>query len=173
MKTSHISAFGAMLVQFGVVMMVYVSALLPHLHGTEIALEVVPRDPRSVFRGNYARLRLNEHDIKVHTRDNEEVCPYTTVYVPLKKDGVFYRGTEGQLDKPKEGLFLRGLAKPGRCRSASPQVSVEYGLEAYFAPRAEAERIDQEVRRGRFQLDIMVAPNGQAAIKSLRVQEDS
>ena len=172
MKKSLLTAFSAIIIQFAVVMMVYGSALVPHLTGTQVTLEVTPRDPRSVFRGNYARLRLNEHSLPVSS-ERSRICPYDTVYVPLEKNGKYYRGKGGQLKKPTEGLYLRGRVELKRCVNAGRSVPIQYGLEAYFAPKLEAEAIDRKARFGGFELDVMVAPGGQAAIKDIRIKEQS
>lgn len=170
MKPDQSLAFGGLFFQIGIIMMVFALAIYPHYAGTEVTLSVVPVDPRSFFRGNYARLRLPEHTVAIDFKAGEKLCPLDTVYVPLVKDGDIYRGTTGVLDKPKEGIFLKGRTSVRSCNTYSGRQQVTYGLEAYFAPRAEAEQIDRELRNrnSQYVVDIMVTSGGEAAIKRLR-----
>ena len=47
----------AILFQFFVLTGMVAVAAMPLLSGTEIKIKTIPVDPRSLFRGNYARLR--------------------------------------------------------------------------------------------------------------------
>ena len=78
--------------------------------GKEIRVKVVPVDPRSLFRGNYARLnydfsRLEKGALggerEKNLRDNE------VVYITLRKnqDGL-YEYAAASLEKPDAGVFF-------------------------------------------------------------------
>jgi uncharacterized membrane-anchored protein len=49
--------------QVVILLCVYLNAVTPLWSGREIKLATVPVDPRSLFRGNYARLRYHISDI--------------------------------------------------------------------------------------------------------------
>ena len=123
----------AVLAQALVLSWIYISTLLPVWYGKEVRLQVEGYDPRSLFRGNYARLAYPIVD-----RDNMEqaagcadcvrVEPYDQsddyrlvdsnqrqlraneiLYVMLKNCDSGICGNGGvTTSKPEEGLYLRG-----------------------------------------------------------------
>ncbi len=144
----------------------YLGAVYPLWTGQEVRLNTRPVDPRSLFRGNYARLR---YDITNIPRDefedfaalrNEEV-----VYVSLRRgDDDIYQYDGVSLEKPEAGVFIRGRLKKYRFRSGGAEV--KYGIDAWFAPKQQALKLERDLRAGAVAV-VMIAPNGKAALKAI------
>lgn len=146
----------------------YVGAIYPLWSGEEIRLKTIPVDPRSLFRGNYARLRYEISTIagkdlagKENLRNGE------VVYVRLKPDadGLYVFDGAG-LEKPGSGPFIRGRLQRERSQGRSVMYEVRYGIEAYFAPKEKALALEREMRGGGIAV-IMVAGSGKAALKEV------
>ena len=145
----------------------YLGAVYPLWTGKEIRLKTVPIDPRSLFRGNYARLNYDistieaeYFDEKINLRNDEQV------YVKLKQteDGL-YVFEDAFLEKPKDGIFIRGRIQDGRFW-ARGAYNIKYGIEAYFAPKEKALALEKELRHSGVAV-IMVTNNGKAALKEI------
>lgn len=154
--------------QFLVLVFEYVGATYPLWIGQEIKLKTVPIDPRSLFRGNYARLnyeitQINSMDVnRLKSSRNGEV-----VYIKLKKDedGIyFYDGVS--LEQPADGLFIRGRIKNRFHSTNNATYRVKYGIEAFFAPKEKALALEKDLRSGAV-ATVMVASNGKAALKDI------
>lgn len=135
--------------QFLIFVGIYLSAQMPLWTGEAIRIEVVPVGPRSLFRGNYARLEydISLLDSKWFTPD-KRVRTGEVVYVSLKADkhGI-YRMVGASLEKPEEGSFLRGRVTGSRL-GAPNSYRVRYGIEAYFVPKEKALQLERELRNG-------------------------
>jgi len=150
----------------------YLGAIYPLWTGKEIKIKTIPVDPRSLFRGNYARLQYDISTIDATYFDgkkdlrNDEV-----VYVKLKpaEDGLFVFEDAG-LEKPEKGPFLRGRLQRNRSRNKSSIYNVRYGIEAYFAPKEKALALEKDLRRGGVAI-IMIAENGKATLKDIVTNE--
>lgn len=142
--------------------MVALSAKPPYT-GQEVRVATLPIDPRSLFRGNYARLNyefselpegvLAEHK---HLRTGEPLY----VSLVMGDDGL-YKYAAVSLEKPESGVFIRGRLQHRRNRQR-----VKYGIEAWFAPKEEALRLERELRDGA-QAVLMIDSNGKAALKDI------
>ena len=114
----------------------YVNAALPLWTGKEVKVKTVPVDPRSLFRGNYARLNysFSELDSDLFPKDRP-IRTDEIVYVSLRlgeqsgeqdKDGL-YEYDSVSLEKPDSGVFLRG-----RIQYRGSRYHIKYGIEAFF-----------------------------------------
>ncbi|MCF6313924.1 MAG: GDYXXLXY domain-containing protein [Verrucomicrobiales bacterium] len=164
MKRSVIIGLGlAIAMQVVVVAGMLGNAALPLWLGKEIRVKTVPRDPRSLFRGNYARLdyeigRLHKDELKagVSFRSGE------VVYVSLQKDenGIYgYKAVSSE--RPDEGVFLRG-----RVERHYNDLEIEYGIEAFFAPKEKALKLERDLSKGGVAI-LMVMDNGRVALKDV------
>ena len=136
-------------------MVVY--ATMPLWTGTEIRVKTVPVDPRSMFRGNYAQLRYEFATLpegalsEVGGGRNGEV-----VYVRLERgEGAEYECAGVSLEPPSEGIFLRGRV----AGYLPPYQVVRYGIEAFFAPKEKALKLEKDLRNGGTAI-LMVAGSG-------------
>lgn len=156
----------AIALQVLVLAMVYGGAVYPIITGQEIRLKTTPVDPRSLFRGNYARLnyeisRLDAPDINRAIRTNE------VVYVKLKQDkNGLYIADGVSLEKPSEGLFILGRNES----ETSGSLRIRYGIEAFFAPKTKALALEKALRNKGVAV-VMLASNGKATLQNVIPQE--
>lgn len=146
----------------------YLSAALPLWTGTEVRIKTLPVDPRSLFRGNYARLRyeISQLDAELFP-DQGELRNGEVVYVQLKPeaDGL-YQFFQVSLTKPERGMFLRGRIEQRRYQQQGSSFRVKYGIEAFFAPKEKALQLEHDLRSGGVAV-LMVASNGKARLKTV------
>ena len=138
-------------------------AAMPLWTGTQVRVATTPVDPRSVFRGNYARLNYAFSTLPWDALDgSRDLRRGEVVYVSLDagEDGLHhYAGAS--LEPPAEGVFLRGRLLPGTIVHR-----VRYGIEAFFAPKEEALRLERELRDGGVAV-LRVSAGGRAAIEDV------
>jgi len=146
----------------------YVSAQLPLWTGEAIRLKTIPVDPRSLFRGNYARLEYDFSQLNASLFPGDrKLREGEVVYVLLKpgKRG-FHELAGASLEKPGEGVFLRGRVTGTWLRDAESRYQVKYGIEAFFAPREKALGLESELRNGGM-AEVMVSGSGRARLKNV------
>ena len=150
--------------QLAVLLMEYGGAVYPLVTGQEVKLKVIPIDPRSLFRGNYARLNYEISNVSVSNKDDSRKPRQNEfVYVKLKQDEEgFFVADGATLDKPDEGLFIRGR----NSRPSANRARLRFGIEAYFAPKERALQLEKDLRNGGVAV-IMLASNGKATLKDV------
>ena len=152
-------------IQFGILVAMIVNETRPHVAGMTIRVTTTPADPRDLFRGDYVTLRYkfsNASSIPGSTIRNDEAGQ--TVFVTMEQDGELWKATGINRTKPKEGVFLRGTLKSyGR--------EIVYGIESYFVQEGTGKAIEEAMRRNRENVvvELVVAPDGKAAIKTVSV----
>jgi len=87
-----------------------------------------------------------------------------TVFVTMKQEGELWKAVNVSRTKPKEGVFLRGTMK----RSGE----IVYGIESYFVQEGTGKAIEDAMLRNRqgVVVELVVAPDGKASIKTVRVK---
>jgi uncharacterized membrane-anchored protein len=150
--------------------------------GQEARLEVVPVDPRDLFRGDYVVLNYRIGTVDV---PSDVTTPFTRgqqVFVTLRADGSTSRAVAISAERPAVSgadIVISGvvtspsicrLSETGTrdCRLGTRAVGVRYGLESYFVPQGEGKKIEQTAK-ARLEVVAAVAPSGQAAIKRLLI----
>ncbi len=139
------------------------SAAMPLWTGTEVRVETLPVDPRSLFRGNYARLSYAFSTLPEDALDGaRRLRRGEVVYVRLEKgeDGL-HRFAGASLERPAGGVFLRG-----RLVGEHPPHRVRYGIEAFFAPKEKALRLERVLPDGGVAV-LKVSAKGRAAIEEV------
>ena len=140
-----------------------VNAALPLWTGTEIRVKTVPVDPRSMFRGNYARLGYEFGTLPANALHRVKgLRPGEVVYVslePCNDDEYVFAGAS--FERPAEGVFLLG-----RLATVTAPYRVRFGIEAFFAPKEKALELEKDLRHGGTAV-LMVAGNGRAALKDV------
>jgi uncharacterized membrane-anchored protein len=130
--------------------------------GKEVVLQTAPVDPTDIFRGEYVQLRY-----QISTLSNIPGIPTLEsgdkVYVHLEQDGEVWKATEVSRTKNDNwDVFIAGEVEGNFIN----QVSVLYGIEAYFVPEGKGQEIqsakDIKVRAA-------INGSGQAFIKGLIV----
>ncbi len=158
----------AILLQGLILIGMYARASLPLWTGTEIRVKTLPVDPRSLFRGNYARLNYEFSTIP-HEKFMSDIPLRNgeVVYVTLQQnESGLYEYADVFLGEPQNGIFLRGRVEQRRYAGAKQPVRIKYGIEAYFAPREKALALEKQLRDGGVAV-LMVGGDGRARIKGV------
>lgn len=139
------------------------SAAMPRWTGTEVRVATAPVDPRSMFRGNYARLNYAFSTLPEDALDGvRDLRAGEVVYVSLEPgEGGLHRYAGASLERPAEGVFLRG-----RIQRGGAPYRVRYGIEAFFAPKEKALQLEEELRDGGVAV-LKVSASGRAAIEDI------
>ena len=164
----------AIALQLGVLAMEYLGSVWPLWTGDEVRLEIAPVDPRSMFRGNYARLAYTvaSVDAKLFEGSEEMLRKGEVVYVFVEEgEGEVWHATRVQLEQPLSGLFLRGRMIRAWSHDEQP-LQIRYGIEAWFAPKEKALEIEAAARRSQGEGErayavIAVSGSGRAALARL------
>ncbi|MDR1960338.1 MAG: GDYXXLXY domain-containing protein [Planctomycetaceae bacterium] len=166
----NVLAGGALvaLLQFGILGAMIANEIRPHLSGTTIQVTTVPVDPRDLFRGDYVILRYGfsnigntgtiPHDAAVTGNGREQ-----TVFVTMRQDGDIWKPVYISVKRPKDGVFLRGVRKRHSCE-------IVYGIESYFVQEGMGKTIENAIRTNRVVVELNVAPDGKASIKTLHIR---
>ncbi|PIE45610.1 MAG: hypothetical protein CSA45_01770 [Gammaproteobacteria bacterium] len=160
--------FAVILFQLFVLVGEYANAVYPIWTGKAIKLKTVPVDPRSMFRGNYARLRYEISQIpgdSINHKKTPRNGEIVFVSLNIDKDGIAsYNGAS--LEQPQQGYFIRGRIKNDSSRHKSSTYRVNYGIEAYFLPKEKALRLENRLRDNAIAV-VMLADNGKATLKEV------
>lgn len=143
--------------------------------GREVTLEVIPVDPRSLFRGDYVILSY-----KVSTAEDvpmpETLTRNEKVFVRLKNDVLggwqiasLSRTPETSANDDEIILQARIASIIGRGRDKGRQIRLNYGIESYFVPERSGKALEKKVRDGKISAIVAVDNDGRAAIKGLDV----
>ena len=163
----------AIVFQLLVLTSMYVKAAIPLWTGQEIKVKTIPVDPRSLFRGNYARLRYDFDRVDgKYLGVDENLRSGDVVYVSLNEqsDGLYVFSGAG-LQEPVEKVFLRGRVIRHHMEKIDKEnykrsYDVNYGIDAFFAPKEKALALEKELRDGGVAV-LMVGDDGRARIKDV------
>jgi uncharacterized membrane-anchored protein len=151
------------LVQLAVPLALAAVAAADLAFGREIRLRAQPVDPLDVFRGNYVVLRYDISSVAVgfQVRRGETVC------VRLTEQNGVWSGDFGLPESDANDSAICGRARADA--NAGEQVSVEYGIETYYANAERAREIEGSIRRGTLYAVIDLDDDGSARIERLEV----
>lgn len=163
-----LALFAAIAAQFLILTGLYVKAQVPLWSGEPIRVKTIPVDPRSMFRGNYARLNYGFSEIKKSALPiGRPVRQGEVIYVSLKMSpSGLYVFSSASLKKPAEGVFLRGRITNTSAWRNDDSYRVKYGIEAYFAPKKKALQLEKDLREEGV-AELMVTSGGQVRLKSV------
>lgn len=142
--------------------------------GQEVVLQVLPVDPRDLFRGDFVVLRY-----EIATLRSADLCCisglYTgsTVYVRLEPDpsGEKWAATAAapEID-PGWTTYIKGkVVRAGRGPRGT-DIGVEYGIESFFVPEGQGRTIEQAMRDSReVKAQVAVDGRGSSALKGLLI----
>jgi uncharacterized membrane-anchored protein len=151
--------------------------------GQEARLEVVPVDPRDLFRGDYVVLNYRIGTVDV---PKDVTTPFTRgqqVFVTLRPDGSNKaKAVAISAERPVVSgtdIVIAGVVSLSStcplnetgardCNVKSRAVAVRYGLESYFVPQGEGKKIET-TPKALLEVVAAIAPSGQAAIKRLLI----
>ena len=145
-------------------------------NGREVVLDVIPVDPRSLFRGDYVILG---YDISRYTLPPGTEVPHrgAPFYVTLRKGtDDAWQAVAGSNTPPAsiepDDVVIRGkvdYASAARQDSTNegPVVSLSYGIESFFVPEGTGRELERMVRDKKISAVVAVNGSGAAAIKGL------
>ena len=155
-------------VQVAILLLMIVLDGLPLLLGERVKLDVIPVDPRDLFRGDYVVLnydftRIEPHQIEGLPLPENRWDWYSDVsgrdvYVSLKQEGDHAEVAGISVNRPAGGSYLRG-------RMQSPY-RVECGIEAYYVQEGEGLRLENLIRSRSIQAEVALW-HGQAKLVRL------
>lgn len=144
--------------------------------GREVVLEVVPVDPRSLFRGDYVVLGydISRYTLPPGTPTPAREAPF---YVTLHKGaGDKWQVVSAAPQWPAQ-LQPGDVVIKGRVDSVSSQpsdqpqeptvVGLRYGIESFFVPEGSGRELEKLVGDKKISARIAVDGSGNAAIKGL------
>lgn len=150
--------------------------------GRPIVLDVVPRDPRDLFRGDYVVLTFPVARLRTdRIEGDKDFSPDDRIFVGLRQaDGGSWEAISMHHVRPPmtgQVVFLRGrvtdVRDEGECNVPGCRViSVHYGMEKYFVPEGEGRELEKQRDERRLQVAARVAEDGEAAIAGLIVDGD-
>lgn len=143
--------------------------------GREVVLEVVPVDPRSLFRGDYVTLGYQMSRLAVPS-GTPRPKRGDDIYVTLQKgegDTWTVAGSSAQPPAVQNAdqIVLKGrvdYATTGSDQSPA-QTFVRYGIESFFVPEGTGRELEALVREKKLSALIAVDGQGNAGIKGLIV----
>src|SRR3954451_16605852 len=151
--------------------------------GQEARLEVVPVDPRDLFRGDYVVLGYRIGTINIPADVRTSFTRGQQVFVTLRPDDSnkskavaisaerpALSGTDIVISGVVSAASTCQLNEAGvrDCKLVRRAVGVRYGLESYFVPEGEGKKIEL-TPKALLEVVPAVAPSGQAAIKRLLI----
>jgi len=147
--------------------------------GTLVRLETRPVDPRSLFRGDYVRLRyvISLLDLRDLPGDKEFETG-DAIYVVLKPDDPYWTPVSIHRSRPEPSpgeVVIKGRVayhwrRPGTDKvPPRDQIDATYGIESYFVPEGEGRELEDPSQIGRISILAAVDRFGNAAIKQVLV----
>jgi len=145
-------------------------------NGREVVLDVIPVDPRSLFRGDYVILGydISRYTLPPGTEVPQRGAPF---YVTLRKGADdAWQAIAGSSTPPAsiaaDDVVIRGkvdYASAARQDSADtgPVVALRYGIESFFVPEGTGRELEHMVRDKKISAVVAVNGSGEAAIKGL------
>lgn len=141
--------------------------------GREVVLDVIPVDPRSLFRGDYVILNYDISRFDGALVDGN-VARGATIYVTIAKDAAgkwkVVRASGEMPRGPGAGEVVL-KARSDRWRfgpvAANATIQASYGIESYFIPEGTGRELERLVGEKRIRAVVAVGRDGTAALKGL------
>ena len=147
--------------------------------GTPVVLATQPVDPRSLFSGDYVRLRYDISRLELAALGGEhEFRRFDLVYVRLRRGELAWQPVSVHAAMPvavPEQVVVRGEVigtSPDRISSAPVEqryLEVRYGIESYFVPEGTGRAIERPAAGETVSIRVAVDARGRAAIQALLV----
>jgi uncharacterized membrane-anchored protein len=139
--------------------------------GREVVLKIKPRDPRDPFKGYYSSLNydISQLDPRLMAGGHPEFTAGDTAYVLLRS------GPEGHavpvsLYRSMPVQMTGDVVARGTVSAVAPdRINLTYGIEEYYLPQVEAERLDA-IPVESIRVVAVAGADGQLAIKRLLVE---
>ncbi|MGH6815880.1 MAG: GDYXXLXY domain-containing protein [Hyphomicrobiaceae bacterium] len=142
--------------------------------GREVVLQVLPIDPRDLFRGDYVILNYAISNAAIEGKDASDIRYYTPIYVMLAQqaDGT-WQMLRASTDRPEtvgaDQVVMIGKVRHGARPRWGGNSRIAYGIEKFFVPEGKGLELEKLVREKKITVAIAVGANGKAALKGLMV----
>ncbi len=152
----------------------------PLLIGRTVLLQVVPVDPRDLFRGDYVTLSYAMSRMPVdgiaerlaadrapgdrYRRTGAEYPIYVTLEPTA--DGRHYRPAKASTQRPASGIYIKGRY----CDDWRPDGSLRFGIESFYVPEGTGRKYEDARRDRRLWAEVAVTPWGQATLRNLHIE---
>jgi len=114
------------------------------IFGDEIVLEVVPVDPRDLFRGDYVNLRYDISTINLdETPHDFGFSQGEPIYGTLSQKGELWTMDSVSHERPRTGEG-QACMKGRVTHSVDDNISVEWGIESYFLAEGRGGPIERQ-----------------------------
>lgn len=146
--------------------------------GAEVVLKTEPVDPRDLLRGRYVRLgyaisSLNRDLFDAGDRDRIETGAAVRVHLAPGPDGYWIADKAG-LGAGADGADRTWIAGTVQSVFTGEIVSVDYGIERFYAPEYMAPEIERNMREGDVTAAVVaIGRDGTGQIKALRQGENA
>ena len=144
-------------------------------HGREIVAEVIPVDPRDLFRGDYVILGYSfgrgEVPVPEGTVQGDKVYVTLKPTAPGQWEPVAADSSYPSLVGGPDNVVLKGIVSyVGHPDPAGPpKAAVRYGIESYFVPEGTGRELEKKVLEKKISAVLAFGNSGAVAIKALVV----
>ncbi len=146
--------------------------------GTEIVLNTVPLDPRSLFRGHYVILNYEISTLDLNALEGENTFRRggkVDVLVRPDAEGdwipVSVSPARDAMVVPDGTVLLRGKVRYCRrsklVKSQCAEIAVKYGAEKYFVYKERALELEKSRNKRQLRIILAISADGQAAVKGI------
>jgi len=148
--------------QLGLVGVAVNAQLSARLTGDEYTFRVQPVDPIDPFRGAYVALDYPDlvrlDDRRAEALDEDE---RGDVFLPLVKEGRFWRSATPTRDRPDDGPYLACTDR---------YWMIECGIESWFVPQDKAVALEEAIRTGDVIARVKIDNRGNAALVAVETR---
>lgn len=138
--------------------------------GQEVVLNIIPVDPRSLFRGDYVILSYDISQLDIAKLAGDDTFKRNAfIYVTLTRAAQGDWAASRLSTTIPEGRSENEAVIRGKVRYSGKKLRVKYGIESYFVEEGEGKRLENLVRDKKLAALIAIGPDGEAAIKGLMI----
>jgi uncharacterized membrane-anchored protein len=144
--------------------------------GRVVTLQVVPVDPRDMFRGDYVILNYKISRLDLNTLGGDsDIEGRGAIYVTLAQANGTWDAVAVSRKMPSVGVeqaVIRGeIISAYRSSDTEKEttVGVNYGIESFFVPEGKGRPIEDERNKDNVTVDVALGADGRAAIKTLKL----
>jgi uncharacterized membrane-anchored protein len=144
--------------------------------GRIVTLQVVPVDPRDMFRGDYVVLsyKISRLDLNQIAGDSD-IDGRGMVFVTLAESNGVWDAVSVSRKMPSlaDGqVVIRGEVTSAYRNVQTDKEAVAnivYGIESFFVPEGKGRHIEDERNKDNVTVDVALGRDGRAAIKTLKI----
>ena len=177
----RIGLFLAFLVQAGLLAWMLADRVMLLKNGREIRLQVVPVDPRDLFRGDYVVLSYPISRLQSNQVEGDDDFYFgEPIFVTLTPEGDGWKAAAINHQRPEGAdMVLKGTVADvtslgdncGDAKACSIY-NVDYNLEQFFVPEGKGRELEKLRNDQKVSVDVAVGSGGRAQLKRLLVDGD-